>query len=68
MIGPKVYYGSQTFSGKVVLIVATSPGIGSKIALVYARAGAMLTLVALNQAALDASGNLSSPSAPLSRS
>jgi NAD(P)-dependent dehydrogenase (short-subunit alcohol dehydrogenase family) len=56
MTSPNVHYGSQTFSGKVVLIVATSRGVGSKIALEYARTGAMLTLVALNQAALDASG------------
>jgi len=38
-----------------VLITGASRGIGAGIALQYARAGAMLTLVARTQAALDAS-------------
>ena len=65
---PRSTYGPQTFSGKVVLIVAASRGIGSKIGLKYARAGAILTLVALNQAALDESSDSPSARALLSRS
>jgi len=54
-IDPKVHYDAQTFANKVVLITGSSRGIGAQIALQYARAGALLTLVARSQASLDES-------------
>jgi NAD(P)-dependent dehydrogenase (short-subunit alcohol dehydrogenase family) len=55
MVDSRVHYDAQTFENKVVLITGASRGIGAQIALQYARAGALLSLVARTQAALDAS-------------
>lgn len=52
-IDPTPHYKAQTYAGKVVLITGASRGIGSEIALFYARSGASLALVSRKQATLD---------------
>ncbi|KAI0263482.1 NAD-P-binding protein [Gloeopeniophorella convolvens] len=54
-VDPEKLYNVQAYAGIVVLITGASRGIGLETALQYARAGASLTLVARNQATLDAS-------------
>ena len=52
-IDRKVHYDAQTYKGKVVFITGASRGIGEETALSYARAGALLSLVARKQTTLD---------------
>ncbi|EIM88915.1 NAD-P-binding protein [Stereum hirsutum FP-91666 SS1] len=52
-IDPKPHFEGQTYAGKVVLVTGASRGIGSEIALYYARAGASLALLSRTQAVLD---------------
>ncbi|KZS86876.1 NAD-P-binding protein, partial [Sistotremastrum niveocremeum HHB9708] len=52
-IDPTPHYKAQTYAGKVVLITGASRGIGSEIALFYARSGASLALVSRKQSTLD---------------
>ncbi|VDC07909.1 unnamed protein product [Peniophora sp. CBMAI 1063] len=53
-IDPQPAFASKAFAGKAVLITGASRGIGPVIATFYARAGAMLALVARSASNLEA--------------
>ncbi|KAF5372487.1 hypothetical protein D9758_005171 [Tetrapyrgos nigripes] len=64
-IDPQPYFDGQTYAGKIVLITGASRGIGSEIALFYARAGASLSLLARSKDALDGvKGSILSQASP----
>ncbi|KZS86877.1 NAD-P-binding protein [Sistotremastrum niveocremeum HHB9708] len=52
-IDPSPHYTSQSYAGKTILITGASRGIGSEIALFYARSGASLVLFSRKREALD---------------
>ncbi|KZT38535.1 NAD(P)-binding protein [Sistotremastrum suecicum HHB10207 ss-3] len=52
-IDPSPHYTSQSYAGKTILITGASRGIGSEIALFYARSGASLVLFSRKQEGLD---------------
>ncbi|KAI0027546.1 NAD-P-binding protein [Vararia minispora EC-137] len=52
-IDPKSHIAGQTYRDKVVLITGASTGIGRETAILYARAGASVVLVARNAAVLE---------------
>ena len=53
-IDPKTHFEKKSYLGKVVLVTGASRGIGRDVARHYARAGASVTLVSRDQAALQA--------------
>ncbi|KZV64502.1 NAD-P-binding protein [Peniophora sp. CONT] len=52
-IDPEEAWKAQTFTGKVVLVVGASRGIGQTVALFYAKAGASVAIAGRHQVTLD---------------
>ena len=54
LIDPAPHFAAQTFKDKVVIITGGSTGIGATSALFYAKAGARVVLVVVNNVSSSA--------------